>query len=67
MVEKESLCNEPAKGRKIAVAEIRPRWLTPPFPALTFNVGTEDLVQLLEMGEVPFFEPKPPERSISKS
>ena len=58
---------EPAKGKKFLVAEIRPKWRIPPSPALTFNIGPEDLVQLLEKGEVPCFESKPPERTLLES
>lgn len=59
--------DESAKGKKIPIAEIRPRWRTPPSPALTFNIGLEDLFQILERGEVPFFETAHPDQPILES
>lgn len=58
---------EPAKGKKCPMSEMRPRWRIPPTPALTFNIGPEDLVQVLERGEVPGFGSTPPDQAVMES
>ncbi len=56
---------QPSKGEKHPLAEIRPKWHKPPFPDLTFNLGREDLVQLLRRGEVPKFEKRSPSEPMT--
>lgn len=59
-----NILKSPAKGKRIPLDEMRPRWGAPPtMPKLAFKVAQEDLADFLRQGLAVRYRPKSPTES----
>ncbi|MBN1102682.1 MAG: hypothetical protein JXL84_04615 [Deltaproteobacteria bacterium] len=57
----------PAKGKRIPLDEMKPRWGAPTMPKLAFKVAAGDLAELLSQGLAVRYRPKPSTQSPAPS
>ena len=57
----------PAKGKRIPLDEMKPRWGAPTLPKLGFKVAAEDLSDFLRQGMAVQYRPRSAERSPAPS
>ena len=53
-----SILQAPAKGKRIPLDEMKPRWGAPIIPKLAFKVAAEDLGEFLRQGLAVRYRPK---------